>query len=221
MRKLVLLACTIAVLGLASASFAALNLTFDITVTVRANNIDIITNGASNKLSWGVIANNSSVVGSTPNTWTAVTPVYQVINNGSGAIKLQVYMTSLPSGWTKGANGAPGTGYPLTSGTLTCRLYTVFTGYLTQSVLADFGATDEILLGAGNIKTAANATGTFQRPGEGADGYTGGENVVPETYGGPDQYKGTRVMQFCLDTPYPAADQVSVNLGIYLTAISN
>jgi hypothetical protein len=216
MKKLVLLSLVAAaLLGVASLGFAATFLNFQVSITVRATDLNIYTNGGANKVAWGVMRPNQTVVGATPNTWTAVTPIYQVVNGGGANIDLQLYQVSAPSGWTSVA-GAPGAARTGTQ----YRLFGAFTTYLNAPTSAAFDANDQISVGSANIKTSSYTTSTFQLAGEGANGYTGGYDVMPETYVAPDQYKGTRNLKFCFDTPTPALD-TSANLDIYLTAQVN
>lgn len=219
MKKLILLALVaVGLLGVTSMSFAASNfLNFQVSVTVRASDINLVTDGAANNLAWGVLRPNQTVVGAAPNSWTAITPIYQVLNGGGANIDLQLYQVSAPAGWSQvaGAPGATRTGTQY-------RLFGAFTDYLGAPVAVSFAANDLIPVGVGNIATATHGTGAaagvFELSNEGLTGYNGGFNVMPETYGGPDRYKGTRALKFCFDTPTPAAD-ASVNLDIYVTAV--
>jgi hypothetical protein len=213
-RKAIIIAALAAsLLGTAVSGFAATTLNFQVSVTVRLYAINIFSDGAANQLAWGALSPSITAVSAGGNTFAvAATPVYQVTNSGGSAIDLSLRQTA-PAGWNMLTVAvAPGT----TRTAAQYRLFAGFTGYLKKPVVADFAAND-LVIGTNTIATTG-AGAVYALAGEGTDGYTGGWNVVPETFGGPDQYKGTRAIMLCLDTPVIPPDENPRNLDITVTA---
>jgi hypothetical protein len=222
MRKVLIGVLAIAALGIASASFAGIGLEFNVSVTVRSAAVDISSpTPAANNLDWGVLAPNITAV-SKGGDWATKgnTPTYQLVNSGGAAVDLKMYQ-NLVSGWTLASVAAPGT----TRTASAYRLFAVFSGYTNTVTAASFAADDFIPVGT---TTTANATvgGIFAASGvgtsvpEGGAGpglYNGGWNVMPETGAAPDQFKGTRALLFCLDTPV-LADGSAKNLDVVVLA---
>lgn len=222
MRKLLALAFGLALLGVAASSFAATQLSFNIGVTIRADAVDIQTDGAANNLEWGIFPINAIANPVVPgNTWTAVSPIYQVINAGGVAIDYSLVQTAPAADWTILTSGAPG---DARSGAGEYRLFACFTGYLNQGVNNTTLQADDIVTG-----TARTADGTvggaFAMTGEGGAGgagsYDGGFNVVPESYAAPNQYQGMRAIQFVMDTPFSLTTYGYTHLQITVSAAAH
>jgi hypothetical protein len=221
MRKALLLAAVAALVGIASASYGAVSLTFNIGITVRATTVDIATNPAANMLDWGIISSNTTVSSAYGSTTPAMAypPVYQVINVGSVPINLSLQQTTPATIWTLLETGAPGAARGLTD----YRLFGAFTGYFPAQPVSMYGAEDIIKASA---PTSANAVvgGIYALTGEGGAGgpgaYLGGWNIVPEPGPGPTQYQGTRTIQFCIDTP-TTVDGSAKSIGITVSAVAH
>lgn len=215
MKKLMLLALGLMALGIAASSFAADNLSFNISITVRLNAVDISTNAAANNGNWGVMTANTTHF--TTQVDTAWIPIYQVYNSGGVAIDLNLQQTGVPTGWTALETGIPGDAR--TGGQY--RLFGVLTGYETVVAQADFDNGD-IIPATAPKKADGAVGGIFARPGEGGtDQYSGGWNIVPETGSAPDQYKGTRALKLCIDTPATPPSEDPQTLTVYLLATAH
>jgi len=236
MKKILVM--SLALLGFAAVgSYAATTqLDFPITVTIKANLIDVFGNTYdASALAFGVCGINSAVnaPGGAYRSNSGLDlnqPYVQVTNNGSATIQLGAYVSNNPTGWTQLLVGNPGAATVANSFRLSA-IFTNYFGSLARALLSNpaAGADDwsTVVVGdfeATDVLTATNKLATttiFARNTDNAtrQAATQGHDIPPSP-GGAQAYLGQRTMRFCLDTPttISSGDGVLQTITVRVTA---